>query len=84
MNDEERLFHCAAIMSAAHHMGISIRETSSNGLFSFEWRDNLSGIITAGPDDKERKVALELACTKLTDLLVAKQENDKVQFNYGF
>lgn len=69
MTDEEQIFHCAAILSAAHHLGIGIQESSKDGKFAFDFRDGLSGLVVYGPSDSVRKKALELACDKLADFL---------------
>lgn len=72
MTPEEQLFLVANIISAAHHLGIGLRETSAEGQYSFEWRDQFSNVTISGPTDPDRKKALELACTKLADSLSTK------------
>lgn len=70
MTNAGRLNYILDIATAAHRMGIYLRERNfGDGLYAFDWYDPMTNREILGENTTDRLEAFEVGCKKLTDYL---------------
>jgi hypothetical protein len=73
MTDEEKIFFCGCLMSAARGLGLSMqKEKTESGAFVYKFTDPMAKTVIKGSAADNEKDALVKACETLQNYLSAK------------